>query len=193
MFPETTDEEFFKTLMNILDLSSKANTYKFAFIRFLLQYSNNHTETHVGFSTIAKYFLKYYWIQECKSKLKQSPQTDENPIVIKIIREEFEKEYYPQTFKEIQREEPEKIKNCIEKITKECFHDVTWRLQKVKIGRNAIEKRVFFNYKIKRDLSQTRKEVDLDYGIILNPVAIKKPIIRFICMVNESNSQIATI
>ena len=76
--------------MNILDLSSKANTYKFAFIRFLLQYSNKHTKTHVDFSTIAEYFLEYYWVQACKSKLKQSPQIDEEPIIIKIIQEEFD-------------------------------------------------------------------------------------------------------
>ncbi|EIJ65030.1 hypothetical protein BD31_I0791 [Candidatus Nitrosopumilus salaria BD31] len=59
-FPEIQDNEFQRTLMNILDLSSKDNTYKFAFMRFLLDYCNEHAKTHVEFSTVAEYFFKYY-------------------------------------------------------------------------------------------------------------------------------------
>jgi len=43
LFPEMTDEEFQKTLMNILDLSAKDNTYKFAFMRFLLEYFSENS------------------------------------------------------------------------------------------------------------------------------------------------------
>ena len=102
-FQEVSDEEFNRVLMNIISLSSKDNTYKFAFARFLLEYSLDHNKTHVEFDAVAEYFLKYYWRQECKSKLKQAPQIEKQPEIIKIIQKEFEKPYYPQTFEEIKK------------------------------------------------------------------------------------------
>ena len=60
VFPKTTDEEFEQIFMHVLNQGAKDNTYKFAFARFLLEYSQIKTETHVEFSTIAEYYLKYY-------------------------------------------------------------------------------------------------------------------------------------
>lgn len=171
-FPNVSDEEFEQVFMNILDLSSKDNTYKFALARFLLEYSNNHTKTHVKFSTIAEYFLKYYWVQECKSKLKQAPQVEKKPEIIKIIQSEFDKPYYSQTFDEIKEVEPEKIQKCIKKIVKNCFHNVIWRFQKVKYGKTNKEMKIFFDYKIKKEKHSNKKFIDLDYGINLNSKAM---------------------
>ena len=82
----TTDEEFEQIFMHILDQGSKDNTYKFAFARFLLEYSQYKTETHVEFSTIAEYYLKYYWSQICNSKLRQSAKDHiKKPEIIKIL------------------------------------------------------------------------------------------------------------
>ena len=171
-FPETSDEEFQRTLMNILDLSTKDNTYKFAFMRFLLDYCYENTKTHVKFSTIAEYFFKYYWLQECKSKLKQAPQAEKKPEIIKIIQNEFNKPYYPQTFTKISKEEPEKIQRCIEKIVNLGFHNVTWRFQILKSGTTIKERKIFFDYKILREKHANRKYIDLDAGIHINPKAI---------------------
>lgn len=173
IFPEIKDEEFQSTLMNILDLSSKDNTYKFAFMRFLLDYCNTNSKTHVEFSTIAEYFFKYYWLQECKSKFKQAPQIEKKPEIIKIIRKEFDKPFYPQTFDKISKEEPEKIQRCVEKIVKLGFHNVTWRFQKLKIGTNAKEKKIFFDYSIARVKHSNKKYIDLDAGIDINPKAME--------------------
>lgn len=173
IFPNASDEDFEKTLMNILDLSAKDNTYKFALARFLLDYSNNNSNTHIKFMLVAESFFKYYWLQECKSRLKQAPQIEKKPEIIKIIRSEFDKPYYPQTFEEIKKEEPEKIQKCIEKIIKYCFHNVVWRFQKVKSGDTANEKKIFFDYKIARDIHSNKKFIDLDYGVDLNPKAIQ--------------------
>ena len=172
-FPQTTDEEFQITLMNILDLSSKDNTYKFAFMRFLIDYCNDSSDTHVEFKIIAKYFFKYYWLQECKSRFKQAPQIEKKPEIIKIIRKEFDKPYYPQTFDKISQDEPEKIQKCIEKIVKLGFHNVTWRFQKLKSGTTTKEKKIFFNYTISRVKHSNKKYVDLDIGIDINPKAIE--------------------
>ena len=171
-FPEVLDQKFEQNFTNILDLSAKDNTYKFALARFMLEYSKYHTKTHVGFSTIAENFLKYYWLQECKYKLKQAPQVEKKPEIIKIIQKEFGKRYYPQTFDKIKKKEPEKIQKCIEKIMKYCFHNVIWRFQKVKIGKTNKEMKIFFDYKIERVKHSNRKYIDLDYGINLNPKAI---------------------
>jgi len=172
-FPETTDEEFQRTLMNILDLSTKDNTYKFAFMRFLLDYCNENSKTHVEFETIAGYFFKYYWLQECKSKFKQAPQVEKKPEIIKIIQKEFDKPFYPQTFAKISKEETQKIKNCVNEIVKHGFHNVTWRFQKLKEGATAKERKIFFDYTILRVKNENRKYVNLDAGIDINPKAMK--------------------
>lgn len=169
---EKTDAEFQEIFTNILDLSSKDNTYKFAFARFLLEYCNSNDEMHVDFSIIARYFLKYYWNQECKYKLKQAPQIQKKPEIIKIIQKEFTKKYYPQNFAEIQRVEPEKIMRCIKKIINTCFHNVTWRFQKVKVGKTTREENVFFDFKFRKISHENKKFIDLSYGIDLNPNAM---------------------
>ncbi len=174
IFDIISDEEFERIFLNILSRGYKDNTYKFALARFLLDYCNGHghVKTHVDFVVIAEYFLKYYWIQTCKLKMKHAPQATKKPEIVKIIEKEFDKPHYPQTFEEIRKLEPEKIQKCISQIVKMCFHNVTWRFQRVKINK-ATEARLFFDYEIERTINSNKKIVDLDYGINLNPNAIR--------------------
>ena len=178
-FPETTDEEFEQIFIHVLDQAAKDNTYKFAFARFLLEYSQYQTKTHVEFSTIAEYYLKYYWPQVCNSKLRQSPQIVKRPVVIQIIENEFDKPYYPQIFDEIKQEEPVKIENCIRNIERKCFEHVTYAFQNVKIGDKTVDKSpIFFEYKIRAFKKRYDREKDTplierDYGINLNPDAMR--------------------
>ena len=171
-FDIATDEEFRRVFLNIITSGSKDNTYKFALARFLIDYCRDNTQTHVEFSTIARYFLEYYWTQICKLKMKHAPQEKKKPMIVQIIEKEFPKPYYPQTFKEICKKEPEKISTCIKRIVKLCFHNVIWRFQRVRVSR-ATEIRLFFDYNIARVVHSNRKYVDLDYGINLNPKAIE--------------------
>ncbi len=175
----TTDEEFEQIFMHILDQGSKDNTYKFAFARFLLEYSQYQSKTHVDFSTIAEYYLKYYWPQICNSKLRQSAKDHiKKPEIIKILEKEFDKPYYHQTFKKILEDEPEKIVKCKKNIEKKCFKDVTYAFQNVKIGNKVVDKEpIFFEYKIsgfkkRYDRKKDTPLIDRDYGINLNPDAI---------------------
>lgn len=170
-FDIVSDEEFERIFMSIIDSSRKDNTYKFAFARFLLDYSKNNSSAHVTFSVIAEYFLEYYWTQICKLKMRHAPQIKKKPRIVTIIENEFRKQYYPHTFNTMRWTEPKKIQKCIEQIRKECFHDVTWRFQKINVG-NTIT-RIFFDYKIERDINSNEKYVNLDYGINLNSNAIK--------------------
>jgi len=178
-FPEPTDEEFERTFMHILTQGKKDNTYKFAFARFLLEYSQHQSKTHVDFSTIAEYYLKYYWPQICNSKLRQSAKDHiKKPEIIKIIENEFDKPYYHQTFKKILEDEPEKIVKCKKNIEKKCFKDVTYAFQNVKIGDETVDKApIFFEWKKRGSKKRYDREkdtplIDRDYGINLNPYAI---------------------
>ncbi len=172
IFDIISDDEFERVFLNVISHGAKDNTYKFALARFMLEYSRDHTKTHVNFNVIAQYFLKYYWTQICKLKMKHAPQSTKKPEIVKIIEKEFPKPYYPQTFKEMAMQEPEKIQNCVDKIVKSCFHNVVWRFQRVKVSK-ATEVRLFFDYKVARVKNPNRKYVDLDYGINLNPNAIQ--------------------
>ena len=171
-FDIATEKEFEQVFLNIISQGAKDNTYKFALARFLIEYSQDNNEKHVKFPVISEYFLRYYWSQICKLKMKHAPQVTKKPEIVKIIEKQFDKPYYPQTFAEIKMQEPEKVEKCIEQITKRCFHNVIWRFQRASVGR-ATEIRLFFDYKIERTINPNKKYVDLEYGIRLNPEAIK--------------------
>ena len=42
-FPDLSDREFVEKFISVLDLGAKDSTYKFAFARFLLDYSREHS------------------------------------------------------------------------------------------------------------------------------------------------------
>ena len=119
----TDDEELRRKFISILERSSKSNTYKFALARFLLDHSHKpDSSSTVSFRDIAEKFLKYYWHQECKYRIRQNHDPNNHPSVVKVIREVFEEEmvdgYIPDYFKNMS---PEKIKNAEEEIRKRVF------------------------------------------------------------------------
>ena len=119
----TDDVELRRKFISILERSNKSNTYKFALARFLLDHSHKRdSSSTVSFQDIAKKFLKYYWHQECKYRIRQNHDPNNHPSVVKVIREVFEEEmvdgYIPDYFKNMS---PEKIKNAEEEIRKRVF------------------------------------------------------------------------
>ena len=119
----TDDEELRRKFISILTKGSKSNTYKFALARFLLDHSHKPDSSYiVSFQDIAKKFLKYYWHQECKYRIRQNYDPKKIPSVVKVIREVFEEDmvdgYIPDYFKNMP---PEKIKNAEEEIRKRVF------------------------------------------------------------------------
>lgn len=172
-FDTASDEDMQRAFLNIISLAAKDNTYKFAMARFLLDYSCEHDreETHVEFARIAEYFLRYYWPQICNLKMRHAPQADKKPEVVRIIEKEFGTSQYPQPFQKISLQEPEKIRRCVDRIEKECFHNVAWRFQRTNRGR-ATEEKIFFKYGIDRVVNPNKKYVDLARGIDLNPRAM---------------------
>ena len=127
--------------------------------------------------------MEYYWVQECRSKLNQTPlrfvkKSDESPekifVMRQIIHEEFGKDYYPEDYSDIKEKYSEKIKNCIKKIEGKCFEDVTYAFQNIN---DDFTDRPFFNYVIKKtkprpDRNKGKPIIDRSKGIDLNPLAM---------------------
>lgn len=194
IFPKKTDEEFEGLFMSIINpsQSSKDSSYKFAFARFLVDYSVESSQNNVSFSTIAEYFLRYYWSQECNSKIKQTSYKEmkiegkskvKQFLVSKIITksENFGNTVYPESYDKIKNQSKfmREIKNCVSEIEKNCFNDVTYSFQFVKRGRETENiSPVFFDYTIRGYKKRSERKtdlplIDLKKGIILNPNAMK--------------------
>jgi len=119
----TDDEELRRKFISILTKGSKSNTYKFALARFLLDHSHKRdSSSTVSFQDIAKKFLKYYWHQECKYRIRQNYDPNNQPSVVQVIRDVFKENmvdgYIPAYFENMP---PEKIKNAEEEIRKRVF------------------------------------------------------------------------
>ncbi|RNJ80610.1 MAG: HNH endonuclease [Nitrosopumilus sp. B06] len=166
-----TEKELEAAFLNILDQGSRDNTYKFAFARFLLDYEG--PETRVSFKTIAKYFFQYYWFQQMNARLRQLPHATGWLDATRSIKMRFPSGYYPHTSQEIIEERPKTVDECTVLIADECFHDVTWRFQKLRYSRAVTEKRLFYNYKVSKVESPTKKVINLSHGIELKPGIIE--------------------
>lgn len=147
------DFEFY--FNHILTRGRKDNTYKFALARFLLDFARDSDETDiknaiknnskitVPYTTIAKYFLKYYWHQECKYKIRQNPHLEKPPLIIRIIHQVFGKKYVPVLFKVMPQD---KIKKAESEIVKKCFSEVVPRFQTIRTGKNFGGKIIFYEH-----------------------------------------------
>ena len=92
------------------------------------------------------------------------------PQIISIIRAEFDKSQYPNTFADIKHKFPRKIENCEREITKHCFDNVIHRFQKV---RGKAETKIFYDYlSIRYNDKADNARLDKHGGILLNPRAM---------------------
>jgi len=149
--------KFENDFIHILTQGKKSNTYKFAFARFLLDFTNSielkkieqlkqeNKLVDVTYAEIAKYFLEYYWHQEFHSKIRQNFETDKKPWIIKILREYFKQgEYIGHSFKKIKEKEPESILKAEKKIKEKCFAEVVPRFQNIAIGNKTKLRETFY-------------------------------------------------
>jgi hypothetical protein len=162
-----TENNFVYYFNSIITKGKKDNTYKFALARFLIEYSNrldnadienkikNNTFERIQFSTIAESFLKYYWHQICKYKIRQNYHIDKPPLIVQIIHEVFGKEYIPDSFKGM---DPGIIRYAENLITKKCFAEVIPRFQNIPEGTKISLTKIFYEYD--------------NYSISLRPEAI---------------------
>jgi len=154
--------DFEKQFFKIITKGRKDNTYKFALARFLLDYSSkleigyikNRVKSNqyeiIPYTKIAKSFLRYYWHQECKYKIRQNPFPSKPPNVVKTIRQIFGKKYIPKSFTDmpkdkISKAEDQIIENVFGKIKHKKSHVVP-KFQNVLEGGKAKHVRVFYDY-----------------------------------------------
>ena len=145
--------------IQIITKGRKDNTYKFALARFLLDYSRELDKDHikklgedefVPYDKIATAFLRYYWHQECKYKIKQNHLSSKPPSVIRIIREVFGTKYISDFFDEMPEE---KVLQAEKLIKSEVFGReeskksmVVPRFQKMLEGTAAKQNKIFYDY-----------------------------------------------
>ena len=109
------NSDFAYCFNSILAKGKKDNTYKLAFARFLIDYSYSLGEEYVNtmitrgeaetihYQVIAKSFLKYYWHQICKYKIKQNYNLGKLPLIVRIIQGIFGTQYIPESFDAIDK------------------------------------------------------------------------------------------
>ena len=176
--------------LSIIALGKKTTTYKFALARFLIDYCTEHSETHVEFSKIAEYFLKYYWPQICQLKIKHSSLDEKIPKIVTIIEGEFDKPYYSKSFNWIKLRYSKEIKNCIEEITKQCFGDVIKRFHNVQHGKT--ETKFFKWYTRGKDTLNLKKGIDIppesmEFLRIHHAILIKAVILEWVRFLEQRN------
>jgi hypothetical protein len=117
---------------SIISKGAKDNTYKFALMKFLLDFSQQELiggVKSISYSMIAEKFLEYYWFQECKYKLKQDFKVKRMPMIIRIIRNYCGEEYIPQSYEKYFQNKKSLKQTMVSEIEKECLKDVIPRLQ----------------------------------------------------------------
>lgn len=164
------DDQLMETFLAVITRGRKANTYKFALARALLEYCNSNVTAHhttddgtyiIPYSYLADRFLRYYWHQECKFRIKQDFQPDKDPHAIHVIRKVFGDN--PGTiFENVDRSDKERAqKDILQKVfgsERAGTSQVVPRFQKVMVGKSAHEKRVFYDYDDDKKIIRLRPE-----------------------------------
>lgn len=166
----TSDAALHRAFMGIVKKSPKNNTYKFALALFLLERAGSAEPGRTlkaEYADVARHFFKYYWSHACKSKLRQGPAR-QTPLVIDIIKKEFREDAYPQSFASLRKTHGDAVDRCVDKIARECLHDVVPRFQWV----GGSKRRLFFEYESKEYFDSARNErLYLRAGIRIKPDA----------------------
>ena len=138
---------------SIITKGKENSTYKFALARFLIDYSYALDEAYIGnsvadnkteainLSVIAKAFLKYYWHQICKYKIKQNYNTEKLPLIVKIMHDVFGRKYIPERFESMPKE---KISDAEKEILRRCLLGVIPRFQNIPEGAKVSSKKIFY-------------------------------------------------
>ena len=150
---DTVEENLKQTLLSILTGRNKDNTYKFTLAQILLDYCKETTKTRQTYEISYKYlsdrFLKYYWHQEYKFKMKQDFRIKGKPKVIQALHEVFG-DNPPADFKLL---DPDDINRAQDKILKTVFGHarnktslVVPKFQNVLKGKHVEEIGIFYDY-----------------------------------------------
>ncbi len=178
----TSEAEMRQAFLSILTKGVKDNTYKFALARAILDHCQKPEKAQdpleIPYRWLSGRFLRYYWHQECKFKIKQDFHTKSTPKVIQVIRDVFGKNP-PGSFDHAdnldKREQAEKmILKTVFGHARQKTSMVVPRFQKVKVGPRSQEDRIFYDYDDDTKKIRLRPEAfrffQENYGILLGTV-----------------------
>ena len=82
-----------KLFLSIISKGRKDNTYKFALGKTLLDYCKNNAPDgrtrRISYDYLAGEFLRHYWYQRYRFRMKQDFHTQKSPKVIQILEKTF--------------------------------------------------------------------------------------------------------
>ena len=167
---DLSEDNLKRTFMSIMtSRRNKDNTYKFALARALLDYCRETdtkiTRTYeIPYTYLSSKFLKYYWHQVCKFKIKQDFHTERIPNIVHAIRSVFGTKTIG-NFKELNQDHIQKAEG---EILKTVFGSarlkkgvVVSKFQNVMNGRTSDKSPIFYTYS------------DAEQKIVLRPQAFE--------------------
>ncbi len=138
----------------ILTRGKKDNTYKFTLAKSLLDYCRENAggavRTHeISYEYLSAKFLRYYWYQEYKFKMKQDFHVRGKPKVIRAINEVFGSNP-PGDFELLDNNDIERARQKIQRTVfghaRSKTSLVVPRFQNVPSGSGVMEARAFYDY-----------------------------------------------
>lgn len=170
--------EYIKNWLKVIENMNNDNTYKLAWGRAIVECVNNaiinDNDLVIEFNDISKCMIRYYWNQMFFFNLKQSPYTNSEPVVCKLVNELIE-EYKKKSQSEIPVWFEDGIKiidnkfycSIVKKVSTTLTYDVAWRF---KIANN--EEVDLYDYDKKKGLFIVIKKENAvilkDYSIIIS-------------------------
>ena len=150
---ESTDAAMRGLFMSIISRSRKDNTYKFALGKTLLDYCKANipdgTAKEIPYDYLAGEFLRHYWYQRFKFRMKQDFHTKKQPVVIHILEDIFG-DRPPALYKDIP---DDKLQMARKRILDDIFGHakskkgmVVPRFQKTMDGSTTRDNNLFYDY-----------------------------------------------
>ncbi len=162
MSTDTSTAGLIKSFLSILDRGSKANTYKFALARAILEHckggyrgagrekeGERQSVLRIPYGYLAAKFLKYYWHQEYVLHMRQNYDAKHVPHAITKLRDVFG-ESTPADYSLLDKKDRERARKLILKNvfgnTRSKTSIVVPRFQKIPVGNRTAEVRSFYDY-----------------------------------------------
>jgi len=200
--PETeyTDDNMRSTFLSIISRSQKDNTYKFALGKTLLDYciANAPTgRTHeIKYDYLAGEFLKHYWYQKYKFKMRQHFHGKKTPSVIRILEDTFGEssrfKFKDVAQKDLRRARREILDNVFGMATKKKGM-VVQRFQRTREGNTTRDSTIFYDFDDRKQKIFLRPEAHgffrKNYGLLMR--ALLAEWVRYLERVNHGLPMLA--
>jgi len=158
--PDTSHAGLTKSFLSILGHGSKANTYKFALARAILEYCQGEcrgagrdreeqSALRIPYEYLADKFLKYYWHQEYILHMRQYYDAKHTPHAITKLRGVFG-DGTPGDYSLLDKKDTDRARRLILKSVfghaRSKTSIVVPRFQKIPVGNRTVEVRSFYDY-----------------------------------------------